>query len=228
MVYMRILLLCLWLLGLELASASPLLVEGRYTEAYEYGRTTGGAAGWLLAAQAANLQANYGTQDPKEVAEWFARGQEAAQRALELGPRSAEAYFELARAIAGQVIRKNLLEQALAANSVRGHLHQALQLKPALAEARAALALWHLSLHRTRVGWLFGADLKRVRPLFEEAVRLEPGSVLIRVWYALALAELGAVADARLQLELALRLTPRNAAERVEQGFARDRLQNLP
>jgi hypothetical protein len=83
-------------------------------------------------------------------------------------------------------------------------------------------------LHRTRVGWLFGADLNRVRPLFEEAVRLEPGSVLIRVWYALDLAELGAVAESRVQLKLALRLTPCNAAEWVEQGFAKERLQNLP
>jgi hypothetical protein len=52
--------------------------------------------------------------------------------------------------------------------------------------------------------------------------------VLIRVWYALALAELGGVAEAGLQLKQALRLTPRNAAERVEQGFAKERLQNLP
>lgn len=66
--------LWLWLLGLGLAFANPLLVEGCYTEAYQYGRTTGGAAGWLLAAQAANLQAKYAAQNPEEVVKWFALG----------------------------------------------------------------------------------------------------------------------------------------------------------
>lgn len=108
---------------------------------------------------------------------------------------------------------------------MRGRLHQALQLNPVLADARAALALWHLALHRAGVGWLFEVDPSCVRPLFEEALRLEPGSVLIRVWYALALVELGAVSEARIQLEQSLRLTPRCAAGRIEQGFARE---NLP
>jgi tetratricopeptide (TPR) repeat protein len=223
---MRIFLL--GVLGLGLVFASPLLVEGRYMEAHQQGRTAGDAAGWLLAAQAANLQANYAAANPDEVIRWFALGQEAAQRSIELSPRSAEAHLELARAIAGQLIRKNLIQQALAANTLRRLLHQALQINPAFAEARAALALWHLAVHRTGVGWLYGADLGQVRPLFDEATRLEPTSVLIRVWYALALVELDAPAEARAQLEQALRLTPRSAAERIEQGFARERLRNLP
>lgn len=214
----------LWAGGL--AWANPLLVEGRFADAYQQGRTAGGA-GWLLAAQAANLYASYIATSDSEFGQWFALGQEAAQRALEFNAQSAEAHFELARSIGGQLSQQNLLGRAANVSVMRDHLQQALRLRPDYPEAKAALAVWHLEVAQAGIGWLYGANTNQVRPLFEEALRLEPNSVLIRVWYAQVLVKLGAAQQARVQLEQALRLTPRDAAERFEQGFARERLQNL-
>ncbi len=216
-----------WLLAGGLACANPLLVEGRFLEAYQQGRTAGDA-GWLLAAQAANLYATYIATSTSEIGKWFALAQEAAQRALEFNVQSAEAHFELARSIGGQLSQQNLLGRAANVSVMRDHLQQALRLRPDYPEARAALGVWHLEVAQAGVGWLYGASIHQVKPLFEEALRLEPNSILIRVWYAQALVKMGAPQQARAQLEQALRLTPRNAVERFEQGFARERLQNLP
>ncbi|WP_337868310.1 hypothetical protein [Meiothermus sp.] len=214
----------LWAGGL--VWANPLLVEGRFAEAYQQGRTAGGA-GWLLAAQAANLHASYIATGDSEIGKWFALGQEAAQRMLEFNAQSAEAHFELARSIGGQLSQQNLLGRAANVSVMRDHLQQALRLRPDYPEARAALAVWHLEVAQAGVGWLYGANIHQVRPLFEEALRLEPNSILIRVWYAQVLVKLGAAQQARIQFEHALRLTPRNAVEVFEQGFARERLHNL-
>lgn len=216
----------IWLLAGGLAHANPLLVEGRFADAYHQGRAAG-SGGWLLAAQAANLYASYMATNDSEIAKWFALGQEAAQRALELNTQSAEAHFELARSIGGQLSQQTLLGRVNSVSAMRDHLQQALRLRPDYPEARAALGVWHLEVSQAGIGWLYGANTNQVRPLFEEALRLEPDSVLIRVWYAQALVKMGAPQQARVQLEQAVRLAPRNAVERFEQGFARDRLQNL-
>lgn len=216
----------IWLLALGLVHAHPLLIEGRFADAYHQGRAAGGE-GWLLAAQAANLYAFYIATSDSEIVKWFALGQEAAQRALEFNAQSAEAHFELARSIGGQLSQQNLLRRVNSVSAMRDHLLQALRLRPDYPEAKAALGVWHLEVSQAGIGWLYGASTNQVRPLFEEALRLEPNSILIRVWYAQALVKMGAPQQARLQLEQALRLAPRNAAERFEQGFARERLQNL-
>lgn len=218
----------IWLLslGLGLVQANPLLVEGRFADAYYRGRAAGGE-GWLLAAQAANLYALYIATGDSEIVKWFALGQEAAQRALEFNLQLAEAHFELARSTGGQLSQQNLLGRMNSVSAMRDHLLQALRLRPDYPEAKAALGVWHLEVSLAGIGWLYGASTNQVRPLFEEALRLEPTSILIRVWYAQALVKMGAPQQARVQLEQALRLTPRNAAERFEQGFARERLQNL-
>jgi len=216
----------IWLLAGGLAHANPLLVEGRFADAYHQGRAAG-SAGWLVAAQAANLHASYIAVGDGEITRWFGLAQEAAQRALTVNPHSAEAYYELARSIGGQLPRQNPIEQAHSVNVIRNHLQQALRLRPDYPEAMAALAVWHLAVSQAGVGWLYGASIHQVRPLLEEALRLEAASLLIRVWYALALVELGETRLARAQLEHILRLTPRDAVERIEQGFARERLQNL-
>jgi hypothetical protein len=189
---------CFWvyLLAGGLAFASPLLAEGRFEEAYRQGRAMG-RSGWLLAAQAANLYALYVAPNHSEIVKWFALGREAAQRALESNPQLAEAHFEMARAIGGQLSQQHLLERAISVGAMRDHLQQALRRRLDYAEARAALAIWHLEVSRAGFGWFYGASWGQVEPLFEEALRLEPDSIPIRVWYAHALVKMGAPQQAR-------------------------------
>lgn len=201
--------------------------EGRFAQAYEQGLKLGGVSGWVLAARAANFYASYQARGDSEIMTWFEQAEEAANKALQANPRSAEAHFELARAYGGQLAKRNLLTKASLAGSMRDQLGEALRLKPDMVEAKVALAIWHLEVAESGLGWLYGADVNRVRPLFEEALRADPNSITTRNYYALALERLGDSAAARAQLEKALALTPRDAVERYEQGYARDRLQNF-
>ena len=96
---------------------------------------------WLLAAQGANLHALYIATSDSEIVKWFALGQEAAQRALEFNTQSAEAHFESARSIGGQLSQQNLLGRVNSVSAMRGHLLQVLRLRPDYPEAKAALGV---------------------------------------------------------------------------------------
>lgn len=213
-------------LGFTFAFADA-IQEGRFAQAYEQGLKQGGVGGWVLAARAANFYASYQARGDSEIMAWFVRAEEAANQALKANPRSAEAHFELARAYGGQLAKRNLLSKASLAGSMRDQLGEALRLKPDMVEAKVALAIWHLEVAESGLGWLYGADIRRVRPLFEEALEADPNSIPTRNYYALALGRLGDSAGARAQLEKVLSLSPRDAVERYEQGYARDRLQSF-
>ena len=212
-------------LGMALAGPRELIVSGRYGEAYREAQSLG-SEGLVWAARAANLYASYLAQNDPEITTWFTRAEQAATQALKLNPRSAEAHFELARAQGGLLSRRGLLEAAAMVTSMREHLEEALKIKPDYAEAKAALAVWHGALTQNGVGWLYGADASQVSPLFEEALKLED-SVVVRVWYALALQQQGRIPEARRHLEKALAMTPQDAADRFEQNIARERLKGL-
>jgi len=211
-------------LGTVLAGPRELIASGRYEEAYREAQSLG-AEGLVWAARAANLYATYLAQGD-ETTLWFTRAEQAATQALKLNPRSAEAHFELARAQGGLLSRRGLLEAAAMVTSMRQHLEQALQIKPDYAEAKAALAVWHAALAQNGLGWLYGADANQANALFEESLKLED-SVVVRVWYALALQQQGKIPEARRQLERALAMTPKDAADRFEQNLARERLKSL-
>lgn len=211
-------------LGIALAGPRELIVSGRYGEAYREAQGLG-SEGLVWAARAANLYASYLAQGD-EITLWFTRAEQAATQALKLNPRSAEAHFELARAQGGLLSRRGLLEAAAMVTSMREHLEEALKIKPDYAEATAALAVWHGALTQNGMGWLYGADANQVSPLFEESLKLED-SVVVRVWYALALQQQGKIPEARRHLEKALAMPPKDAADRFEQNIARERLKSL-
>jgi tetratricopeptide (TPR) repeat protein len=216
-----------WLIALVGWAAATPLEEGQFSAAYEQGNKAGGSNGWVLAARAANFYASYQAKGDSDALAWFGRAQSAAQKALEVNPRSASAHFELARAVGGTLQSQNLLSKASLAAVMRDHLNEALRLNPTLTEAKVALALWNLEVAEAGIGWLYGADKNRVKPLFEEALRIDPQSPVIYTWYAEVLTRLGEKDQARIQLEKAVALTPRDAVERIEQGFARERLARL-
>lgn len=230
-----LMLLTLLLTGAVRADVAQLIVEGSYVPAYEQAleRAEGEegrearAAALVQAATAANLQATYHETEGEARSRWFARAADAAQQALELDPQSAEAHFQLARALGQRAAYLDLTQKLSLVTRVRGLLQRTLELEPDHAEARMALALWHLELAKSGMGWLYGARMEAVKPLFEEALELEPERLSVRVEYAATLERLGDLAAAREAYQAALAVEPQSAQDRYEQERALERLEAL-
>ncbi len=220
-------------LALSLAQApqvAALVDAGRFQEAYEAGLKLGTPEALALAAKGASFFALYQAK-PEEKRTWFERAEKAASQAIAKDPNYAEGYFERARALGRLSQFKGILE-ALAeglAPRIRSDLEKTLKLDPNHAGAMVALALWHFEL--VQKGWLVattqGADGARVEPLMKKAIELEPEGIIHRVEYAKVLAAWGKKEEARKQLEAALALPAKTAADRYDQERARQELARL-
>lgn len=218
-------------LGLAQAPQVAALVDaGRFQEAYEAGLRLGTPEALALAAKGASFFALYQAK-PEEKRTWFERAEKAASQAIAKNPDYAEGYFERARALGRLSQFKGILE-ALAeglAPRIRSDLERTLKLDPNHAGAMVALALWHFEL--VQKGWLVattqGADGARVEPLMKRAIELEPEGIIHRVEYAKVLAAWGKREEARKQLEVALSLPAKTAADRYDQERARQELAKL-
>ena len=220
-------------LSLALAQApqvAALVDAGRFPEAYEMGLRLGTPEALALAAKGASFYALYQAKDEEKRA-WFEKAERAASQAIAKAPDYPEGYFERARALGRLSQYKGILE-ALAeglAPRIRGDLERTLKLKPDHAGAMVALALWHFEL--VQKGWLVaatqGADRSQVEPLMKKAIELEPQAIIHRVEYARVLAAWGKKEEARKQLEAALALPAKTAADRYDQERARRELAQL-
>lgn len=225
----RWIVLGMWMLAVATAqtpaAVGKLIDEGKLQEAYTEALKLGNA-GYVLAAKAASYYAAYQAGD-KEKGSWYDRAEEAAKKAIQADPNDPDAYFELARAHGRLAQFRGILESLNLASSVRDNLNKALKLNPNHAGAKVALALWHLELTQKGVGWLYGANIGQVVPLFEEAIKLEPQTIIHRVEYATALARMNRKAEAIKQLEFALSLPARTYADQKDQERARKQLEEL-
>lgn len=207
-------------------AVEKLVDEGKFQEAYEAGLRLGSAEGLVLAAKAASYYAGYQAKD-NEKADWFGRAEAAARRAIQADSNNAEAYFELARAQGRLSQYRGILESLGLASSIKENLDRTLRLNPRHAGAKVALALWHHSLVSKNVGWLYGANGNQIMPLFNEAIQLEPQTIIHKVELAGVLAAQGKKEDARRQYEAALAIAPATAADRFDQERARRELAAL-
>jgi tetratricopeptide (TPR) repeat protein len=210
-------------------SPSPvdkLIADGKFQEAYDAGIKQGNPAGFIDAAQAASFYAAYQARD-NEKAEWFGKAEAAAKRAIQADPQNPDAYFELARAQGRLAQYRGILESLGLASSIKDALDKTLKLNPKHAGAKVALALWHQSLVSKGVGWLYGANGGLVVPLFQEAIALEPGTIIHKVEYAGVLAQMGKKDEARAQYQAALALAPKTAADRYDLERAKRELDAL-
>ena len=174
------------------------------------GLRLGSAEGFVLAAKAASYFAVYQAKD-NEKADWFGRAESAARRAIQIDADNAEAYFELARAQGRLSQYRGILESLGLASSIKE-----LRPNPRHAGAKAALALWHHSLVSKNVGWLYGANGSQIMPLFNEAIQLEPQTIIHKVELAGVLAAQGKKEEARRQYEAALSIAAKTAADRYD------------
>lgn len=208
------------------ATVEKLIDEGKFQEAYEAGLRLGNAEGLILAAKAASYFAGYQAKD-NEKADWFGRAEAAARRAIQADADNAEAYFELARAQGRLSQYRGILESLGLAGSIKENLDKTLRLNPRHAGAKVALALWHHSLISKNVGWLYGANGNVILPLFNEAIQLEPQTIIHKVELAGVLAAQGKKEDARKQYEAALAIAPKTAADRFDLERARQEMAAL-
>lgn len=197
------------------AAVDKMLDEGKFNEAFAAAQKLGGAEGLILAAKAASYFASYEAKDADKPG-WYGRAEEAAKKAIAADTNNAEAYFELARAQGRLAQYRGVLESLGLATSIKENLDKTLKFNPKHAGARVALALWHHSLASKGVGWLYGANGGASAGLFEDAIRLEPTTIIHKVEYAGVLAQQNRKADAVKQLEAALALAPKTAVDRFD------------
>lgn len=228
MKYMVLWLLMVGALALAqtIAAVDKLITDGKFQEAYDAGLKLGDASGLVLAAKGASLYASYVARD-NEKADWFGKAEAAAKKAIQADNANPEAYFELARAQGRLAQYRGILDSLGLANSIKEALDKTLRLNPKHAGAKVALALWHQSLTSKGVGWLYGANGGAVGPLFQEAIALEPNTIIHKVEYAGVLAQQGKKDEARKQYEAALAIAPATAADRFDLERAKRELAAL-
>ncbi|WP_457633820.1 hypothetical protein [Oceanithermus desulfurans] len=222
------LLLLLFAPVLAQATAPRVLLQlGEFEAAWTQGRNAERLGDLAAAAEAANLIAQYRAKSDAERRAWLERAQETARRAIRLFPDAAEGYYQLAHAQAEVIRFVGVLAKLSLASEIKRNLERALELDGGHARAVMGLALWHLQLAKRGFGWLYGASLGEVVPLFEWAVSLDPSSVAIRKNYGFALMQLGRPEDARKQLEAALALPVKSVPDRLHHDRAAELLRDL-
>lgn len=199
-------------------------LAGDFAAAYEEAVAVQTATAQLLASRAATDQAVYLTTESAAARDWLDRAQTAALRSLELepnGPWAVTATMALARAEGEAGFHQGALARARMAGDVRKLFERALDLDPDNADALVSYAAWHYALTELGVGWLFGARRDKVLPMIERGVAAAPLQINLRVEYARVLFGLGRDAEAREQVDMALALPVRTAADAFEQARAR-------
>jgi len=213
--------------ALALAEPTALIDKGEFKAAYEEALSLGTAQGYALAAQAASYYAGYKASGDDEMEEWYGKAEKAAKEAIKLDKNYPEGYFELARAQGRLAQFRGILASLGLASSVRDNLNKTLKLKPDHDGAMVALAIWNLELAQKGVGWMYGASIKNVVPLFEKAISINPTAIAHRLEYGNALIRMKKPDEARAQLQKALELPARTYVDRKNQERARELLQEL-
>ena len=93
-----------------------------------------------------------------------------------------------------------------------------------------SFGLWHAEIVAKGVGWLYGANEGASINFFEKAIAIEPKIIIHRVEYAHGMLLINRdkyKAAAKSQLELAIKLEPRDAADKLDLERAKRDLAEL-
>ncbi len=215
--------LCLMFLGLAVAAGiadvKTMYAKGQFKEASDLAATLKTSEGFAWAAKSLSIYA--GTRPVSDQDELYAKSEGYSKRAIDLDANNPEGYFEAARA-QGRLSQLRGVLASLAQGygaTVKENLEKCIKLDPKHAGAKVALALWNAEIVNKGVGWLYGADGNRVVPLMEEAIKLEPDTIIHRVEYAHALVLLDKAKNKAKAIELlesALKLKVNDAAEQLD------------
>lgn len=212
--------------------AWALFHSGDFQQAAEAGLAAGGA-GITVANKATCIYANYLEKKEKMRLDLFQQVAERAASQAEAEPRNANAWYWQAYAL-GRYSQGISVAKALAqglGTRVKEALERAISLQPRHADAHVALGSFHAEVI-DKVGSLiggmtYGAKKDVGLKLFQEALKLNPGSAIAMIEYANGLAMLDGergMKEATRLYEQAAALEPADAMERLDVDLARTEL----
>ena len=213
--------------------AWALFHNGDFEKAAAAGLAAGGA-GITVANKATSIYANYLEPKEKTRLDLFTQVAERAESQAGEDPSNANAWYwhayTLGRYSQGISVAK-ALAQGLG-GKVKESLEKAIALSPKHADARIALGAFHAEVI-DKVGSLiggmtYGAKKDAGLKLFQEALKLNPGSAIAMIEYANALVMLEGdkkMKEATALYEKAAAAEPMDAMERLDVEMARSELE---
>jgi tetratricopeptide (TPR) repeat protein len=214
-------------------NAWALFHGGDFAGATAAGLAAGGA-GITVANKATAIYANYLEPKEKTRLDLFMQVAERAEAQAAAEPGNANAWYWHAYAL-GRYSQGISVAKALAqglGGKVKESLEKAIALSPKHADARIALGAFHAEVI-DKVGSLiggmtYGAKKDASLKLFQEALKLNPGSAIAMVEYANALVMLEGdkkMKEATALYEKAAASEPADAMERLDVDMARAELE---
>ncbi|MFN7856939.1 MAG: tetratricopeptide repeat protein [Acidovorax sp.] len=214
-------------------NAWALFHGGDFAGATAAGLAAGGA-GITVANKATAIYANYLEPKEKTRLDLFMQVAERAEAQAAAEPGNANAWYWQAYAL-GRYSQGISVAKALAqglGGKVKESLEKAIALSPKHADARIALGAFHAEVI-DKVGSLiggmtYGAKKDASLKLFQEALKLNPGSAIAMVEYANALVMLEGdkkMKEATALYEKAAASEPADAMERLDVDMARAELE---
>ncbi|OGB09536.1 MAG: hypothetical protein A3E79_10550 [Burkholderiales bacterium RIFCSPHIGHO2_12_FULL_61_11] len=208
--------------------------NGEFQKAAEAGLLAGGH-GITVANRATCVYANYLEGHEKTKLALFLEVAKRAEAQQMADPNNANAWFWQAYAL-GRYSQSISVTKALAqglGSKVKQALEQTIRLSPSHAHAHVALAAFHAEVI-DKVGALIGGMIHGAKKglglaLYEEALRLKPGSAIAMVEYARGLVMLEgdpAIEQATRLYEQAAASAPLDANERLAVDLAARELQD--
>lgn len=207
--------------------------NGEFQQAAQGGLEAGGA-GITVANKATSIYATYLEKKEKTRLELYLEVAERAEAQTSEDPKNANAWYWHAYAL-GRYSQGISVAKALAqglGGKIKDSLEKAIALSPKHADARIALGAFHAEVI-DKVGALiggmtYGAKKDTGLKLFQEALKLNPGSAIAMIEYANALVMLEGdkkMKEATALYEQAAATTPLDAMERLDVEMAQAELE---
>jgi len=217
-----------------LLDAWALFHNGEFQKCAQAGLSVGGA-GITIANKATCIYATYLERQEKKRLDLYTEVAQRAEAQVAEDPKSANAHYWQAYAL-GRYSQGISVAKALAqglGGKVKTALETTIKLQPKHADAHIALGMFHAEVI-DKVGSLiggmtYGAKKDTGLKLFQEALKLNPGSAIGMVEYANALVMLEGdrkMKEATLLYEQAARSKPADAMERLDVELAKAELAN--
>jgi tetratricopeptide (TPR) repeat protein len=214
--------------------AWALFHNGEFQKAAEAGLKAGGA-GITVANKATSIYANYLEKKEKTRLELFMEVAQRAEAQAAEDPKNANAWYWQAYAL-GRYSQGISVAKALAqglGGKVKDALEKTTKLQPKHADAHIALGSFHAEVI-DKVGSLIGGMTYGARKdaglkLFQEALKLNPGSAIAMIEYANGLVMLEGdkkMKEATRLYEQAAACQPLDATERLDVEMARAELED--
>ena len=216
----------------DVMDAWVLFHNGEFQRCVQAGLKAGGA-GITVANKATCIYANYLENKEKLRLDLFMEVVQRAEAQIAMDPKNPNAHYWLAYAL-GRYSQGISVAKALAqglGSKVKTALETAIKLQPRHADAHIALGAFHAEVI-DKVGSLiggmtYGAKKDVGLKLFQEALKLNPGSAIGLIEYANALVMLDGdkkLKDATRLYEQAAALKPADATERLDVEMAKAEL----